>query len=132
MTGLDEATLDRSVGAVLGSATGDALGAGYEFTDPTPDQEIAMIGGGPFAHRWAPGEWTDDTQMAAAILDVVATGSTDLEEIGANFLAWYASNPPDIGNQTRSVLGSADHPKDLPAAAAAYLDANAGFLIDEM
>ncbi|SVB08766.1 uncharacterized protein METZ01_LOCUS161620, partial [marine metagenome] len=31
-----------------------------------------MIGGGPFAHKWAKGEWTDDTQMAVAILDVIA------------------------------------------------------------
>ena len=50
---VDDATLERAVGAVLGSATGDALGAGYEFTNPAPDQEIAMIGGGGFG--WAPG-----------------------------------------------------------------------------
>lgn len=47
MTGVDDATLDRAVGAVLASATGDALGAGYEFSHQDPDQEIAMIGGGP-------------------------------------------------------------------------------------
>ena len=37
------AVSDRVTGAVLGSAAGDALGAGYEFTNPAPDQEIAMI-----------------------------------------------------------------------------------------
>ena len=116
------AVSDRATGAVLGSAAGDALGAGYEFTNPAPDQEIAMIGGGGFG--WAPGEWTDDTQMAVAILDVIATGNTDLDAIGANFLAWYSAGPPDIGNQTRSVLSSVDQPEDLPAAAAAYLDAH--------
>ena len=124
MTGVDDATLDRAVGAVLASATGDALGAGYEFLPQDPDQEIAMIGGGPFAHKWAKGEWTDDTQMAVAILDVIATGSTDLEEIGANFLAWHASNPYDMGNQTRSVLSTADYPEELTAIATAYVDAN--------
>ena len=81
-----------------------------------------MIGGG--LSNGAPGEWTDDTQMAVAILDVIATGNTDLDAIGANFLAWYSAGPPDIGNQTRSVLSSADQPEGLPAAAAAYLDAN--------
>ena len=126
MTELDEAIVDRAVGAVLGSAAGDALGAGYEFLPQTPDQEIAMIGGGPFLHKWAPGEWTDDTQMAVAVLDVIATGSTDLDEIGGNFLAWYAANPPDIGHQTDSVLGSCeqDRPEDLTAFANAYVDAN--------
>jgi len=124
MTGVDDATLDRAVGAVLASATGDALGAGYEFLPQDPDQEIAMIGGGPFAHKWAKGEWTDDTQMAVAILDVIATGSTDLEEIGANFLAWHAANPYDMGNQTRSVLSTADYPEELTAIATAYVDAN--------
>ena len=126
MNTVDESVIERAVGAVVGSAVGDALGAGYEFTDPAPDQEIAMIGGGPFDHRWAPGEWTDDTQMALAILDVIATGDTDISAIAANFLAWYKSGPPDIGNQTRSVLSSVDDPDDLAVAAVAYLDLKPG------
>ena len=113
---------DRGTGAVLGSAAGDALGAGYEFTNPTPDQEIAMIGGGGFG--WAPGEWTDDTQMAVAILDVIATGSRDLDAIASNFLAWYSAGPADVGIQTSSVLGSAAVPEDLADAAAAFMEAN--------
>ncbi len=113
---------DRTAGTVLGSAAGDALGAGYEFTNPTPDQEIAMVGGGCF--DWAPGEWTDDTQMAVAILDVIATGSSDLDAIASNFLAWYAAGPADVGNQTRSVLRSAAIPEDLAVVAVAFMDAN--------
>ena len=62
---MNELVVDRAIGAGLGSAVGDALGAGYEFTNPAPDDPIEMIGGGPFG--WAPGEWTDDTQMATAI-----------------------------------------------------------------
>ena len=120
MNTVDESVTDRAVGAVVASATGDALGAGYEFTNPAQDAEIAMIGGGPFG--WAPGEWTDDTQMAVAILDVVAAGHNDVSAVAASFLAWYKSDPPDIGNQTRAVLGGVDDPDDLPAAAAAYLD----------
>ena len=121
-TGPDKATLDRVVGAVLGSAAGDALGAGYEFTNPGPDREIAMEGGGAFG--WAPGEWTDDTQMAVAILDVIATGSSDLDAIASNFLAWYQAGPVDVGNQTSSVLGSAAIPQDLAVVAVAFMDAN--------
>ena len=116
------AVSDRATGAVLGSAAGDALGAGYEFTNPGPDREIAMKGGGGFG--WAPGEWTDDTQMAVAILDVIATGSSDLDAIASNFLTWYAAGPADVGNQTRSVLGSAAIPEDLAVVAVAFMDAN--------
>ena len=122
MNGFDQAIFDQAAGAVLGSAIGDALGAGYEFTDPAPAQEIFMAGGGPF--DWAPGEWTDDTQMAVAILDVISTGSADLQQIGTNFLTWSGSNPPDIGNQTHSVLAAAENSEDLSAIAAAFLDAN--------
>lgn len=123
--GLVDRLVDRAVGAVLGSACGDALGAGYEFTNPGPDAAIGMVGGGVFG--WAPGEWTDDTQMALGILDVLAErgGPTDgdpvdIEAIGANFLAWAASGPADIGNQTSAVLYSTDDPTELPAVAAAY------------
>lgn len=95
---------DRAVGTVLGSAAGDALGAHYEFGPSLPaDTPVDMFGGGAFG--WAPGEWTDDTQMALAILGVLATGSTDTAEIEAAFRRWYASGPADVGVQTRAVLG---------------------------
>lgn len=98
---------DRAAGVLLGTAAGDALGAGYEFTYPKAEVTIDMIGGGPF--DWAPGEWTDDTSMAVAIAEVAATGidigSADgLDAIAAQFIRWYDSKPADIGNQTRAVL----------------------------
>ena len=68
----EDLILDRAKGAVCGGAAGDALGAGYEFTNPHPDDQIVMKGGGAF--NWAPGEWTDDTAMAVAIIDVLAQG----------------------------------------------------------
>lgn len=100
---------DRAAGVLLGSAAGDALGAGYEFTHPAAHTPIEMSGGGTF--DWAPGEWTDDTSMAVAIAEVAATG-VDLgrgagpDTIAARFVAWFDSNPPDIGNQTRAVLSA--------------------------
>ena len=103
--------LERATGAVCGGAAGDALGAGYEFTNPHPEDEIVMKGGGAFS--WAPGEWTDDTAMAVAILDELAAGRCDLEEIGNNFLSWYASSPPDVGIQTSAVLSSAKNGAQL-------------------
>ncbi|WP_373453587.1 MULTISPECIES: ADP-ribosylglycohydrolase family protein [unclassified Rhodococcus (in: high G+C Gram-positive bacteria)] len=44
---------DRARGVLLGTAVGDALGAGYEFGYPSNETAIAMIGGGAF--DWAPG-----------------------------------------------------------------------------
>ena len=65
--------LDRATGTRLASAAGDALGAGYEFGPPLPDdQPVHMAGGGTFG--WAPGEWTDDTSMAVPIAQVLADG----------------------------------------------------------
>jgi len=97
---------DRARGALLGTATGDALGAGYEFTFPGPDVEIVMNGGGPFG--FAPGEWTDDTAMTAAIARAATRHRLDttagLDAVAAEFLRWYATGPKDVGGQTARVL----------------------------
>lgn len=114
-----EGMTDRILGAVLGSATGDALGAGYEFTHPGPDAHIRMKGGGGFG--WEPGEWTDDTQMAVAVLDAADGGDLDVDAVAANFLAWFGSMPADVGIQTGSVLGATDEPADLAACAMDFL-----------
>lgn len=107
---LTTAQKDRACGVILGSAVGDALGAGYEFGCAAVGPEgPAMIGGG--LGNFAPGEWTDDTSMTWAIATVAAKGADltspeALDEIAQGFLDWYASGPPDIGTQTRRVLSS--------------------------
>lgn len=110
--------LDRAVGAVVGGAAGDALGAGYEFTFPAPDEPIVFRRG---QMGFDPGEWTDDTAQAAAILRVVADGRLDLDRIGAGFLEWFDGGPKDCGISTRSVLvGAGGDPARLRASADAY------------
>lgn len=116
--------LDRAVGALVATAAGDALGAGYEFTHPSPDTPIVMEGGGYF--RWAPGEWTDDTSMAVAIAEVAATGAdigrgAGLDAVAAQFVRWHDGEPKDIGNQTRAVLGHRDTSAAAMAATARRL-----------
>ena len=107
---------DRIAGVLVGTACGDALGAGYEFGPPLPDStEVLMSGGG--ALGWEPGEWTDDTQMALAVLVPLAAGNSDPAAIESGFRAWYDSGPRDVGNQTSSVLC---RPGTLRDAAAAY------------
>jgi ADP-ribosylglycohydrolase len=111
--------LDRCAGVLVGLAAGDALGAGYEFR-PLCDHPD-MIGGG--LGPWEPGEWTDDTQMAICIAEAAATGDLEPGLVGANFLAWYAGHPKDVGLQTAAVLGSADEAEDLASVAANYFAA---------
>ena len=103
--------LDRAVGALLGAAAGDALGVPYEYGSRPlrADEPAAMLGGG--LGRYAPGQWSDDTEMASVLAEVAATGADlrspeALEQIAQGFLRWYDQDPPDIGNQTRSVLGN--------------------------
>lgn len=109
---LTDSQSDRAVGAVVGTAVADALGAHYEFDRPRlgADEKAQMLGGGlgPFA----PGEWTDDTTMAWCILDPAASGldlrSEDgLTAVARNFWTWAESDPKDIGNQTARVLNTA-------------------------
>lgn len=97
----------RAQGALVGSAVGDALGAGYEFTTPSYHTEIEMIGGG-FA-GFDRGEWTDDTDQAMAVAHgVLEDGLTTagLDRTARMFMEWYMNKPKDVGNQTRAVLHS--------------------------
>jgi ADP-ribosylglycohydrolase len=94
---------DRSAGVIVASAAGDALGAPHEFHPPVgPTFRLEMTGGGSFG--WKPGEWTDDTQMALALLSPLAAGNRDLAAVEEGFLDWYAAGPADVGSQTASIL----------------------------
>ncbi|MBY6414087.1 ADP-ribosylglycohydrolase family protein [Rhodococcus sp. BP-252] len=119
---------DRAAGVLLGTAAGDALGAGYEFTYPAPGMAVDMIGGGTF--DWAPGEWTDDTSMAAAVAlaarDEDVSSVRGLDAIVANFVAWYDTDPVDVGTQTRKVLGHRSSTAAEMTARAAALTGRTG------
>ena len=105
--------LDRAVGAVIGSAVGDALGAPFEFGPegafssrfPAEGHGGEMCGGG----GWEPGEATDDTQMAVLVGEsLVECGGLDLPDVFGRFRRWAAAEPKDIGLQTEAVLSSGD------------------------
>jgi len=107
----------RAVGAIVGSAVGDALGAPFEFGSagdysrrfprPVLDGNGEMIGGGGF--NWAAGEFTDDTQMALALAEsLLEKRDFDADDMWTRFRAWaYDAN--DIGINTRNVLSHASH-----------------------
>lgn len=109
--------MDRAIGAIVGSACGDALGAPYEFRSSVPDgRPIVLKAGGP----WRLGEWTDDTSMAVPILQAVAArrpldGSRTLDEIVRRWVDW-SRGAKDIGIQTSRVIRGLT----APTAAAAY------------
>ncbi|GAA5161343.1 hypothetical protein GCM10011366_09450 [Ornithinimicrobium tianjinense] len=106
---LSPAQTDRAAGVLLGQAVGDALGVPYEFGTARFDASTGpqMSGGG--LGNYAPGEWSDDTQMAVCVAEVLATGAAvddaALEAVADGFLRWHADGPADIGAQTSSVLG---------------------------
>lgn len=99
--------MDRAAGALLGAAAGDALGVPYEYGSRTLGERAEMLGGG--LGGIAPGQWSDDTEMACVIAQVAAKGADlrseeALDAIAEGFLRWYDGNPPDVGVQTRHVL----------------------------
>ncbi|MFG2458474.1 ADP-ribosylglycohydrolase family protein [Streptomyces sp. NPDC048523] len=113
-------SVERALGAVIGSAVGDALGAPFEFGPegafsdrfPEPGHGGEMCGGG----GWDPGEATDDTQMAVLVAEsLVECGGLELPDVFRRFQRWAAAEPKDIGLQTEAVLSSGD-PWDIAAA----------------
>lgn len=117
--GLDAQGMDRAAGVLLGAAVGDALGVPYEFKPSIGDEQAPkMLGGGPF--DFAPGEYSDDTQMQVCVAEVAASGADlrspeALDRIAANFLRWYGEGPKDVGNQTRTILGGVSRAQVEPA-----------------
>jgi ADP-ribosyl-[dinitrogen reductase] hydrolase len=96
---------DRALGAYLGFAVGDALGATVEFMTKG---EIAaqygvhdrIIGGGWL--KIAPGKVTDDTEMALALgRSLIRRGGLDLADLCEEFAAWLKTGPIDVGNTCR-------------------------------
>jgi ADP-ribosyl-[dinitrogen reductase] hydrolase len=102
---IDQAVLDRALGAYLGFAVGDALGATVEFMTAS---EIAreygvhsrMIGGGWL--KLQPGQVTDDTEMAVCLgRSIIRTRGWNLKDVCDEFAAWLRKVPIDVGNTTR-------------------------------
>ncbi|EEH65325.1 ADP-ribosylglycohydrolase family protein [Actinomyces urogenitalis DSM 15434] len=79
---------DRLVGALLGLAVGDALGAPMEFAPrDTLPAVTGMRGGGRFGLE--AGQWTDDTSMALCLArSLIETGTFDLRDQAERFLRW--------------------------------------------
>lgn len=107
----------RSRGALLGLATGDALGTSVEFSPRgTFTPLTTIVGGGPFGLQ--PGQWTDDTSMALCLAASLCwKQGFDEEDQMKRYVVWwkqgYMSSTGtcfDIGNATRmALLNYLDH-----------------------
>jgi ADP-ribosyl-[dinitrogen reductase] hydrolase len=104
---------DRAIGALLGLAIGDALGATLEFSVRDAHSPVTdIVGGGPF--RLKPGEWTDDTSMALCLADsLIANKELDEHDLLERFVRWWEKGENsvkgrcfDIGSTTRQSLAN--------------------------
>jgi ADP-ribosyl-[dinitrogen reductase] hydrolase len=95
----------RAVGAYLGVAVGDALGATTEFLTPREIEHKygvhdKIIGGG-WLHL-KPGHVTDDTEMSLALGKSILENSGVVATAAAEaFSDWMRTKPVDIGNTVR-------------------------------
>jgi ADP-ribosyl-[dinitrogen reductase] hydrolase len=100
---------DKAVGALLGLAVGDALGAPVEGSGP---DELAgghseMTGGGQYGLR--PGQGTGDTEMALRLAtSLIEIGGYDADRALGAYVDWYRTDPPGISDHMRQVLASVD------------------------
>ena len=89
---------DRRRGALIGLAVGDALGAAVEFK--SPGSFVPVTGyrnGGP--HRLEAGEWTDDTSMALALADSIATVGWDLNDQASRYVEWWKTGKYSVNGR---------------------------------
>src|SRR5471032_1886867 len=101
---------DRRRGTLIGLAVGDALGAAVEFKSPGSFAPVTCYRkGGP--HCLEAGEWTDDTSMALALADSIATVGWDLNHQANRYVEWWKTGKYsvngwcfDIGITTQSAL----------------------------
>lgn len=79
---------DRFRGALIGLATGDAIGTTVEFAPRGTFPPLTdMVGGGPF--ELEPGQWTDDTSMALCLAtSLVESGGFDARDQMNRYLNW--------------------------------------------
>lgn len=95
----------RALGAYLGLAAGDALGATVELMTPREIRETYgehrdIIGGGWL--RLTPGQVTDDTQMSLALgRSILDRGALQPSAVAEAFSDWMRQKPVDIGHTVR-------------------------------
>jgi len=100
---------DAAFGCLLGVCVGDAAGATLEFIGHKPslaEVKVAMNMSGGGVWRVAPGQITDDSELALCLAQALSLSSTfDLETIAQHYAKWVESDPFDMGRTTSQSLG---------------------------
>lgn len=102
---------DRALGALLGLAVGDALGAPLENLSR---EAIVAAHGGPLTEMvgggrlgLSPGEVTNDTRLALRLADsLISLGGFDGDAVLGSYVAWFQENPGDVSPTMRDVLST--------------------------
>jgi ADP-ribosylglycohydrolase len=103
--------IERYRGALLGLASGDALGTTVEFSEPGSFEPLfTMVGGGPFDLQV--GQWTDDTSMALCLAEsLIEKEGFDPVDQMTRYCRWWKNGHLsstgscfDIGLATRGSL----------------------------
>jgi len=109
---------DRFLGALLGAAAGESLGAPHEGKRAEEVGAIRDITGGG---RWAAGEPTDDIDLMLALLrSIVVRRRFDQDAAARQYLDWFSKGPKDVGLLTRASLENlraGDSPEQASALA---------------
>lgn len=119
--------MTSSYGLVYGQLIGDALGGRYEFKSSKevmiqtykdavkePYPTLPILGGGPF--NLAPGQVTDDSELALVLLESLArNGTYNREDVVKGYKSWLESDPFDIGNATLAAFINANSYDEMVA-----------------
>jgi ADP-ribosyl-[dinitrogen reductase] hydrolase len=93
----------RGVGAFIGLAIGDAMGAPLEGLPAPPIAVTEMEAGG--IHDVLPGQYTDDTLQAVALAQtLLACGGFDPDDFAWRLVRVYHIHPEFFGPTSRAVL----------------------------
>jgi len=103
----------RSIGAFVGLAIGDALGAPIQFKRRDTYEHVSGYTAGG-TYQLDPGYWTDDTSMALCLAEtLLSKGTYDPVDFGDRLVRWveegYNSSLPkcfDIGQTTLRAIGA--------------------------
>lgn len=127
---------DRALGAFVGLAVGDALGAPVEFKEPG---EFKPVTDYAYSYVWQiqPGYWTDDTSMALCLAEsIIHKNTVDPDDILQRFVRWYVHGENsstdrcfDIGSTARSnIKRYMDQGVYTPAPNIAWQSGNGGIM----
>jgi ADP-ribosylglycohydrolase len=106
-------TLSIIRGALLGVATGDALGVPFEFTPRSILEETPILGMSGFGRYNVPaGTWSDDSSLTFCLAESIAAGLS-IDNLTSRMIAWLTKGywsatgyVFDVGIQTSHALSS--------------------------